>query len=233
MEKKDAKSNIKHYLDKLNEVHSLFDSKQLNIGYDRLSNKKDVEHELLYFKQQDKEKKGIFVFSFPYYLKELEDQEFKGMLGQNSLNFKIYNAYNKLKAACECKKECQGVRVNDILAQISWGDNKSVNNPKILRRILSLSYYLGWDLKKDKDSFDPDFFLEIENSNFLTKPKQRFNLDVSIPIKETKNYILYINIKADIIFVFKNKDKFNKQDIEKDVIKALKDTFKIQNITIE
>jgi hypothetical protein len=233
MEKKDAKSNVKHYLGKLNEVHNLFNSNELSISYDQLSTKDEVEQELLYFKEDGKEKKGIFVFSFPYYIKELEDQEFKKMLGQNSLNFKIMNTYDLLKKESSKKKNSKGVRVNEILSRVSWKDDKLKNNPKILRRVLTLSYYLGWDLKKDKDSFDSDFFIDIKDSSYFNKQKQRFNLDVAIPINETSEYILFINLKGDLNFVFKNKCIFTKQDVENITIKSLKDTFKIKTINLE
>jgi hypothetical protein len=234
MVKDDSKSKVNHYLNKLSFVYGLFGKKNLSVSLDRLKNEESTEQELIYFKNGGYETKGIFVFGFSFFLKELENQEFKKMLGQNSLNFKIYKAYSDLKIVCDLKKDkknsCSNVHVNDILEKISFGNGKSVDRAKVLRRILLLSYYLDWNLVKDEESFDNDYHIQIQNFGFLNKMKQRFNLDIFLPIMEDDSSIMFVNSKGDLNFVFIDRGSFTRDDVEKIVLKKFKKEFKIGEI---
>lgn len=234
MVKDDSKIKMKHYLDKMSFVYALFDKKSIRVSLDRLKNEESIDQELIYFKDGSKETKGIFVFGFSFFLKELENQEFKKMLGQNSLNFKIYKAYADLKLICDLKKDkknnCGNVHVNDILGKVSWEEDNSINKPKILRRILLLSYYLGWDLQKYEESFDNDYHIKIEDYSFFNKLKQRFNLSILLPIFDDVDSFMFVNSKGDLNFVFKDRDSFTKEDVEKIVLKKFGKEFKIKDI---
>ena len=90
-------------------IDSLFGAKELILSYDRLvGNRKKADYELLYFKLEDQEESGLFIFGYEFFLDDLKEQEFKKTIGHNSLNFKIYNAYHKLK------KKQRKVKISDI-----------------------------------------------------------------------------------------------------------------------
>lgn len=229
---KESKELIKHYKDKLDFVYGLFGRKSLQIGYDNLVNSEVVSQEILYFKDKLGEKKGIFVFSFPFFIRELEDDDFKKMLGYNSLNFKINQAYIDLKNACSKKKGCKGVLVNDILNKVCVTGNNVTGRPKVLRRILTLSYYLGWNLIKSSDSIDTDYYVEIPD-DFLRKQKQRFNLDIALLLNETEEFLLFVNMKGDLSLVLKQRVEFSKEYVEGSVLPYLKGRFEIGSISID
>ncbi len=232
MADKDLKKSIVHYKNKFDFLGNLFGKKGLEVSFDVLNNNKSTDYELLYFNLKgDDERKGIFVFSYPFYIKELKDLEFKRLIGNNYLNFKIHNAYLKL-----CKKSKDGfVSINKIIdlvvdSDICKADSLSFKN-KILKRILTLAYYHNWDLKKDNKSLDTDYFVVIPDN--FKKVKKRFDLSVLVMIGEDEDCIFYVNNKGDLIFVLKNCDKFAKKDVEAEVFSALKKHFKIGDIKVK
>lgn len=223
------KDEIVHYTEKLSRISSLYGKKKLNISFDRLEKEQEVDQELIYFKDKSQEYKGIFVFSFPFFLKELKDDEIKKILGYNFLNIKIFATYDRLKSSID-KKSFLGVSVNDIIRDIyDNADEKLLRESKILERIFTMAYYYGWDIQKDKNSIDTDYLL-IVPSNFRKKPKQRFNLDIAIPIIDNEKIMFFVNMKGDLCFVFKDRSKFSKEDVEKVVLKYLKREFGIEEI---
>lgn len=222
MESKNLKETIVHYKEKLNLIESLFNLNKLELSFDNLNSSDAVEQEILYFKFKEEEKKGIFVFGFDFFLKELNDHEIKRVFGPNYLNFLISEAYSKL---CLKKKE---VSVNLIAEEILKFHKNSYPKHKIFERILMLAYYNNWTLIRDEKAIDSDYLVVIPN-NFI-RIKQRFNLENSISIKENENYLCFINRKGDLIFVFKKKIKFTRSDVEIELCDEFKEIFKINNI---
>lgn len=229
MNTKENQKNIEHYKNKLNSINELYNKKQLNVTYDRLQQEKQVDNELLYFKESKNETKGTFVFSFDCFLKELKNQEFKKYLSYNALNFKIYNTYLKLKKS---KAKNADVNVNEIIEILSKEHQDYLNKPKILKRIFTLSYYLNWNIKKKNNSIDSDYSINIK-SKFIQKIKQRFNLDIAILLKEDEEVLFFVNQKGDLNIVIKNLEYFNKDDIQKIVVPILQNEFKIKTIKIQ
>lgn len=221
------KSFIKKLGGRILQIEDLFGRENLKISYDRLKKEKKVDQELIYFIDDvDMEDKGIFVFGHSFYNKELEEQEFKRLVGQNSINFKIYTAYHKLK------KKNKKVKISDILNQIQDERKDSYVVHKYLNRILTLAYYLNWDLKKDKKDLEGDSFIEIPDRYFV-RLKQRFNFDLLVPVYENDSLFMFVNNRGKLNLVFKDLEEFSKRDIDKLVIPTLKRVFAIENIDIE
>lgn len=200
---------INHYSNKLNFIAELSKISKLKIIYDRLNSEESVDQELLYFKINGEEKKGIFLFSYKYFIKELNDHEFKRILGRkNMLNIIIFNAYKLLEKNGFAK-------ISDILNYINKNFNEFnyVSKNNVLNRILTLAYYHNWDLRKTEDEIDSDFFISIPDN--FSKLKQRFNLENFSTIVDNSKYFFFLNGKGDLCFIFKDKDKFNKVDVEK------------------
>lgn len=218
---------FKSYLEKINQRNkfllSIFGKDTIIINPDKLLTEKSVDHEILYFKDKNSEQDLIFVFGFDFFIKGLEEQEFKKNINQNSLNFKIIKAYNQAKI------ENKIVRVADILNNIQDKNKDSLELNHILRKLLTQAYYLGWDIKKDKNSIDNDYFIEIPE-NWIFKIKQRFNFDIISTIYEDNNLFMFMNGKNKIIIIFKNKDEFNLLDLESIVYPIIKKIFQIKQI---
>ncbi len=221
----DFKTYLKKFEKRINLVNSLFDKKELIVSYDKLISEKKVDHEILYFKFEDKEEIGLFLFGFEYFLKELGEQEFKKVLGQNSLNFRIYKAYSTLK------KKQRKIKVSDILNFIQNEKKDSLDLHKILRRVLTMAYYFNWELEKDKKDLEGDSIIKIPNQ-FLTKVTQRFNFDIVAAIYENEDLFIFLNARGKVNLIFKDLDFFNKKDVENLVFKALKKVYSIKKITI-
>ncbi len=208
MNEESFSEKIDHYIDKYGFLRSLIRSKNVVVSLDRLNNEKEVDQELIYFKDDNKEHKGIFVFSYDFFLKELKDHDMKRYLGPNFLNLQIHHAYLKLK------KQIKNVSVNDIIEEIVKRDECCgfITKNKILKRILTIAYYHNWELKKDDNSVvDSNYFINMPND--FKKLKQRFNIHNSITILDDDKYFFFINGKGDLTFVFKEKSVLNKQDI--------------------
>jgi hypothetical protein len=226
MKDKSIKKDIAHYANKLNCISNLYDKKELKISFDRLSHEIKVDYELLYFANSVKEeKKGIFVFSYEFFLKELKDQEIKKILSHNYLNFRIHTAYYNLIDGDKY------VRMNDIINYLAKEDS-SISRQEVLKRIFSLVYYHNWPLKKDENAIDPDYFIQIP-PKFKNKLKQRFNLDILLKIKDNKNVLFFVNIKGDLILALKNYSYFTKDDLKKITDKYMKKEFGIKKISFE
>lgn len=218
---------FKSYLEKINQRNkfllSIFGKDRIIINPDKLLTEKSVDHEILYFKDKNLEQDLIFVFGFNFFIKGLEEQEFKKNINQNSLNFKIIKAYNQAKI------ENKIVRIADILNNIQDKNKDSLELNHILRKLLTQAYYLGWDIKKDKNSIDSDYFIEIPE-NWIFKIKQRFNFDIISTIYEDDNLFMFMNGKNKIIIIFKNKDEFNLLDLETIIYPIIKKIFQIKQI---
>lgn len=220
------KDYVNNTLQKFDLLKGLFAKEELVISYDTLSKEQKIDQELLYFKLKDKEIKGMFVFGFDFFVKELKEQEFKKMISQSSNNFKIYHAYNSIK------KTQKKVKVSDILNKLTNERKDSLVVHKYLNKILSLAYYMNFKLEKAQGDIENDYYIEIPK-NYLVKLKQRFNLDVIVSIYEDDNAFLFLNAKGVLNFVFKEKNNFEKNDIEKILLPILKKTFSIKEITFE
>ena len=232
MTTKQLKSKIEHYKNKLDIISNIINNKELKVSYDVLKESNKTNQELLYFKTNGNKEKGLFIFSFPFFIEKLKDHEFKKMLGANSLNYQIYLAYNDLKKSCDLNSKCKGVKVSEIIDKLTKNSKSTVAKPKLLRRILTLSYYLKWDLKQDNEAFDTEYFIKLDN-DFIEKQKQRFNLDVAIQIDENNSYLLFINLKGDLCLVLKEKNKFYTNTVEKDIFPYLQEVLNIKKITVE
>lgn len=220
------KDYVNNTLQKFDLLKSLFGKEELVISYDILSKDAKTEQELLYFKLKDKEIKGMFVFGFDFFVKELKEQEFKKTISQSSTNFKIYNAYTILK------KTHKKIKISDILNKLTNERKDSLVIDKYLKKILSLAYYMNFKLEKAQGDIENDYYIEIPKS-YLVKLKQRFNLDVIYSIYEDDNALVFLNGKGVLNFVFKNKDNFESSDIEKILFPILKKVFNIKEICVE
>ena len=85
-------------------------------------------------------------------------------------------------------------------------------------------------MKKEKDSIDAKYLVVIPDT--FRKVKKRFNLKSLIFIKEDGENLFYVNSKGDLIAVMKDKNEFDKKDIEKRVFKFMKDNFNIKKIIV-
>jgi len=220
------KDYVNNTLQKFDLLKSLFGKEELAISYDILSKEAKTEQELLYFKLKDKEIKGLFVFGFDFFVKELKEQEFKKTISQNATNFKIYNAYSIIK------KTQKKVKISDILNKLTNERKDSLVVDKYLKKILSLAYYMNFKLEKAEADIENDYYIEIPKS-YLVKLKQRFNLDVIHSIYEDENAFVFLNAKGVLNFVFKKKDSFENSDIEKTLFPILKKIFSIKDIFVE
>jgi len=219
------KEYIEKYSQRIDEVSNLFNCDDLTINFDRLVSKKKVSYELLYFNFLNKEIAGSFIFGFNFYVKELEEQEFKKILTHNSLNYKIFNAYLSLT------KNQKEVKISEILQLIQDKRKDSMQVHVLIERIMSLSYYFNWSLKKVKNDFEGDYLIKIPNK-FLNKLKQRFNFDIVTQIYENEDLFVFINPRGKINFVFKQINDFTKSDVKKLISPALKKIFSINSIKI-
>ena len=226
MKLKDNKSKLRYYIAKLESICDLYGSDSLRIGFDRLDKKKRVDFELLYFLNGESEKKGIFVFSYISFVKELKDQGLKKILSHNILNFRIHSAYRRLS-----KKDGDMVCINDIINLICKND-PTISRSKILTRVMALAYYHGWRFERKEGAIDTDYCVAIP-SDFRCRMKQRFNVDMYKNLVDDRDVQLFINNKGDLVFVFKQKDDFTRVDIEKVLGSYLKDEFKIKKISFD
>lgn len=220
------KSYLEKSINRFNKLENLFSQKSITIICDKLRNETIIDHDVLYYKTQENldENELLFIFGYDFFLKELEDQEFKKLVNQNHLDFIIFGAYHKLKKS---KKKGDKIKISEILNQIQDKEKDSLELHKIIEKVLSLSYYLNWELEKDSNSIENDYFVQIPN-NFLIKIKQRFNLDIIEKIYEDKNLFIFLNGKGKLILVLKDKDKFARKDIEKQIIPVIEDLFDIK-----
>jgi len=208
-------------------IESLFKKKKLTISYDKLKIQTGTDNELLYFKTNgSKERTGIFIFGFWFFTNELNEQEFKRKLGLNGLNMKIIRAYKELK------KEQKVIKVSDLLNFIQNRRKDSVEIHRILRRVLTLSYYLNWNLQKDSKDIEGDYSIIIPDK-FLGRVKQRYNFDNVASVYENKDLFIFINSRGKLNLVFKEMDLFTRKEIEKLVVPVFKKIFLIEEIKIE
>lgn len=199
---------------------SIFSKDKLKVNFDKLSSEKLVDHEVLYYNLNENDEEFTFVFGYDFFVKGLEEQEFKKMINQGSMNFKIYKAYRAAKL--ENKK----VKIGDILNKMQNKDKDSLELHEILKKLLTLSYYMGWDVKKDKNDIESDFFIEIPET-WLFRVKQRFNFDIMSAIYEDNNLFIFLNGKGKLVSVFKDLNEFTKVDIENKLFNALRKVFDI------
>jgi hypothetical protein len=225
MKLRGKRKEIKHYIGKLGSIDDLYECKELRIGYDILAKSKSADHELLYFLNGAKEIKGIFVFGYDFFLKELKDRELKKVLGYNFLNFVIHSAYMRL-----AKDKMGKVKVNDIVNYVQRGES-SVSRHAVLKRILTLAYYHGWDLEK-VDGIDSDYSVVIPQ-NFRKRLKQRFNVDVYMSLADEPDFWFFVNLKGDLVLVFKNKSEFSRKDVEKVVADCVCKEFGVEQVVFE
>ncbi|MEC8220431.1 MAG: hypothetical protein VX028_00045 [Nanoarchaeota archaeon] len=221
-------ADFKEYVQKLEQristITSLFDLKKLTISSDVLKESDKTDYELLYFSDESHpEDAGLFVFGSQFFVDDLSEQEFKEHLSLSALNFQILRAYKQLK---EKQKK---VKITDILNQIQDRRKDSSQLNIILRRILTLSYYLNWEIKRDKTDLEGDSFIEIPDK-FLFKLKQRFNFENVCSVYENKDVFVFLNARNRLNLVFKNKNEFTKEDIVKYIIPTLRKIFKIKTI---
>lgn len=221
---------LKSYLTKSNSriqnMLSLLKKKDLTLLCDKLKDETNVDHDVIYYKKSNTEEELLFVFGFDFFVKELEDQEFKRSINQNFLDFIILKAY--LKAVSQLGTQNR-VRISDILNNIQDKEKDSLELHAFIEKILTQSYYLGWKIEKDNNAIENDYFIEIPN-NFLVKVKQRFNLDIIEHIHEDENTFLFLNGKGKLILVFKNLDIFSKTDIKSIVNPLISKIFEIKEI---
>jgi len=226
MDKKSFKSKIKHYSNKIQNIESIYEKEELLVSFDKLKSKEKTISELLYFKSDEEnfEKKGLFLFGNNSFIKHLKDNEFKEKLGFEHLNYQIYNSYFKLKKQSKLNF---GISINSIVDDICLDSEDILYKNKILKRILSLVNYYNWEMKRDEKAIDSNYFITIPEH--LSKPKQRFNVDISIIIQNNEEYLFFVNGKGDLCFTFKNLDEFTKTDVE-NVMNIFKKEFKIKKI---
>ena len=201
----------------------IFSKDEISISFDKLNNEKSVDSEVLYINQNKFESELLFVFGYDFFISGLEEQKFKKDITQNPLNFRIYRAY------LEIKKTKKQVKISDILNKLENNSKDSLEIDRILKKLLTLAYYMGWEIKNDKNSIESDFIIDIPNT-WLFRVKQRFNFDIVSAIYEDENIFMFFNSKNKLITIFKQLNKFQKSDIEINVFKVLKKIFEIKKI---
>jgi hypothetical protein len=218
---------VSKYSQRLNSLNRMFNKKELVIYLDKLKENNKTDYDVIYFKDGNGiEFPGVFIFGFDFFIYELKEHDFKKYLGQNYLNFQIHRAYKNLL------KKQKKIKISDILNEILKNSKDSYDKNKILQRILSLSYYFNWDLKKDVSDIELDYYIKIPEI-FLLRLKQRFNLDIVSVVYEDKNLFMFLNAKGKIISVFKEKIDFSKKDINDLLKPTLKNVFKCKRIVLE
>jgi hypothetical protein len=221
----DFKEYVEVYEERISKIKYLFCVEEVVINYDNLKTDTKVDNEQIFCKFDSNQEISIFVFGSEFYEKELGEQEFKKVLGQNVLNYKIYNAYNQLKL--KNKK----IKIVDILNKITDKKKDSCDVHRILRRILTLAYYYNWDLKKDKKDFEGDYFVDM-NPNYLIRLNQVYDFDIISPVYENSDLFVFLNKRGKLNFILKQRDIFSKYDVENLVIPALKKVFKIKRVVV-
>lgn len=223
-------AQFKEYISKLKErtacIEELFGIDELIISFDRLKKEKEIENDLLYFKFLDKEIQGMFVFGSEFFQRELSEQEFKKILGQNSMNFKILMAYKKVH------KRSKKVKISEILNELQDQKKDSIEIHKYLSRILTLAYYYNWEMKKDIKDIEGDCFIEIPDK-FLIRLKQRYDFSNLVSVYENEDVFIFVNSRGKLNLVFKNRIFFSRKDVENEVYGPLKNVFDIKKITGE
>lgn len=223
---------VKHYNSKLEEISKLQNLNELNISFDRLNSEENVNQELIYFscdescKCKEKERKGLFIFSQDYFFQELNDQEFKKILGKNMLNLLIKDAFNKVK------NNNNEAKINEIIESImnEFKSFKYISRNKILKRILTLMYYFNWDMKKVEEEIDSNYIISIPE-DFGQRLKQRFNLEIMLEIQDNSKYLFFVNAKGDLCLVLKNNSSFSKDNLNP-IFDMIKKEFNIKKINI-
>jgi hypothetical protein len=207
-------------IDKANNILNLYKLNEINIIFDKLNTEKETDQEVLYYKNGT-EKELMFLFGFDFFVKEIEDQQFKKLINEDALFFRIIDAYFK------AKKKYKKVKISDILNEIQNKEKDSLELHKYLEKILTQSYYLGWSLERDKKDFEEDFFIEIPD-RYMLKMKQRFNFEILEKIYEDANIFVFLNSKTKICCIFKHKNKFNIENIKKEVFPFIENNFKLK-----
>ncbi len=207
-------------------LEEIFSLDELSVICDKLREEELVDHDVLYYKNNIGEHELLFMFGYNFFVKELEDQEFKKQINQNHLYFIIIKAYNQVKKKL---KKNERIRVSDVLNQIQDKEKDSLELDIYIQKIFSLAYYLGWEIQKDCNNIESDYFINIPPSS-LIKIKQRFNLDIIKEVYEDDNLFIFINGKGKLILVFKEKDKFSKRDVHNLVFNPLKKIFNLEEV---
>lgn len=215
--------NFTEYVEKVQSrlqfVENLQKNKHVTISYDSLEKSTTTDSEMLYFTLEDgSEHSGMFVFGSQFYIDDLNEQEFKHKLSLDSLNFKILRAHKRLS------KKSKQVKISDILQEIQDKKKDSSELHIILRRILTLAYYLNWDMKRDTQDIEGDSFITIPD-RYLLKLKQRFSFEMMCGVYEDEEVFLFLNTRGKLNMVFKDKDEFSRRDIEKIVPKLMSTIF--------
>lgn len=223
MEFKDYVGNLKR---RLVDIENIFEKKEIVVSFDRFRKKERVDHELVYFRDGTKESSGFFVFGFSFFVKELEEQNFKRKLDNNSEVFKIYNAYKK------AKKKNKVVSISDIVNFLHDKKKDSTEVNETISKILSLAYYLNWNIEKNKKDIEQDYIVEIPN-RFLVRLKQRYNFDLISPVYENEDFFIFLNARCKLNVIFKDRDLFSKADVKRLVFPALRKTFELSRIIEE
>ncbi len=221
---------LKSYLEKSkNEIQgklNIFQKGELKLSFDKLEIEKLVDHDVLYYNCGNSEGELLFIFGFDFFEKELEDQEFKKLTSQNSLNFKVLKAYHNVS------KKQDKIMISDILNEIQDKEKDSLQLHQFLKKILTQAYYMGWKLEKENCGIDSiDYSIKIPK-NFLVKVKQRFNFDIIEHIYEDDNLFVFLNAKSKLMLIFKDKDNFSKKDVLINVIPTLNKIFGIDEIIV-
>jgi hypothetical protein len=219
----DFQTYMQRYLSRIQLLCELFGTEELTLHYDRLSAQDEVDHEQLYLTDGKEERIGAFIFGFQFFLAEQGEQEFKRLLGLNSLNFRILHAYKQLK------QHQRKVKVTDIVNHLQNRQKDSGEVHQLIQRILTLAYYLNWRLERDKKDLEGDYIITI-NDRFLQQLTMRYNFDVLASVYENETFFCFVNARGKLNVVFKEKESFTKDDIETMVLPKLEDIFGIERI---
>lgn len=206
---KDFNDYVKKVQSRLLFIEGLQKNKHLTISYDSLEKSTTTDSEMLYITLEDgSEHSGMFVFGSQFYIDDLNEQEFKDKLSLDSLNFKILRAHKRLS------KKSKQVKISDILQEIQDKKKDSSELHIILRRILTLAYYLNWEIERDTQDIEGDSFITIPD-RYLLRLKQRFSFEMMCGIYENDEVFLFLNTRGKLNMVFKDKDQFSRRDIER------------------
>jgi len=213
------KDYVNKHLSRLQALEKFFETENLTYQLDTLEENSRVNQELLTLSSsKGKENFPIFIFGFEFFNKDLEEQEFKRGIGYDYLSFRILRTYKDIK------ENKERVKVSDILRCLHDEEKDSTTINVYLQKIFSLAYYLDWDLEKDSNDIEKDYFIDIPDK-FLLKPKQRFNYDITSKVYEDSNLFVFLNSKGKLNLVFKQLDDFTKEEIKNFVIPVIENIF--------
>lgn len=199
-------------------------------------NQKELEIELEQFSSQttdlceiyeiNAKKPLLYVFSASKYIQEVEEHRFKQLLSVSAKTIKLMQAIKKARE----KHNKLKLSISQIIQQLDTHSNQEKHN--YISHLLSLAYYLDWDIEKESNEIDTQSYVLAPHS-FLNPLKERFNLSNICAIYEDEKIAMYINSNYEVIAFFKIQGEFSREDVKEVIIPALKETFSFDKVELQ